>query len=34
VFNDGPQFNSLSAGNPVLTRDRRLSVKWTYSFLR
>lgn len=34
VFNDGPQFNSLLAGNPVLTRDRRLSVKWTYSFLR
>ncbi|HEV3058102.1 MAG TPA: DUF5916 domain-containing protein [Vicinamibacterales bacterium] len=34
VFNDGPQFNSLSGGNPVLTRDRRLSVKWTYSFLR
>jgi hypothetical protein len=34
VFNDGPQFNSLASGNPVLTRDRRLSVKWTYSFLR
>lgn len=34
VFNDGPQFNSLSGGNPELTRDRRLSVKWTYSFLR
>lgn len=33
VFNDGPQFNSLSGGNPVLTRDRRLSIKWTYSFL-
>ncbi|HWF86825.1 MAG TPA: hypothetical protein VG222_18330 [Vicinamibacterales bacterium] len=34
VFNDGSQFNSLLAGNPMLTRDRRLSVKWTYSFLR
>jgi hypothetical protein len=34
VYNDGPQFNSLAGGNPVLTRDRRLSIKWTYSFLR
>jgi hypothetical protein len=34
VFNDGPQFNSLAGGNPELTRDRRLSIKWTYSILR
>jgi hypothetical protein len=34
VLNDGVQFNSLAPGNPTLTGDRRLSVKWTYSFLR
>jgi hypothetical protein len=34
VYTLGSQFNSLAAGNPVLLRQQRLSVKFTYSFLR
>lgn len=34
IYNVGSQFNSIAAGNPVLLRERRLSVKFTYSFLR
>lgn len=34
IWNIGPQFGSLSQGNPILTRDRRVSVKWTYSLAR
>ena len=34
IYNVGSQFNSLAAGNPVLTRERRLSIKLTYSFIR
>jgi len=30
----GNQFNSLAAGNPVLTREQRFAVKYTYSFLK
>jgi len=34
IYNVGSQFNSIAAGNPVLTRERRLTVKFTYSYLR
>jgi hypothetical protein len=34
IYNLGNQFNSLAAGNPVLTREQRFTVKYTYSFLR
>jgi len=34
IYNVGSQFNSLAAGNPVLTRERRLSIKLTYSLIR
>ena len=34
IYNVGSQFNSLAAGNPVLTQEKRLSIKFTYSFLR
>ena len=34
IYNGGSQFNSLAAGNPVLTQEKRLSLKWTYSFVR
>ena len=34
IYNVGSQFNSIAAGNPVLTEERRLTVKLTYSFLR
>ncbi len=34
IYNVGSQFNSISAGNPILTQERRLTVKFTYSFLR
>jgi hypothetical protein len=34
IYNIGNQFNSLAAGNPVLLQEKRLSIKWTYSFLR
>lgn len=34
VYNIGSQFNSIAAGNPILARERRLSVKLSYSFLR
>ncbi|HEY6352099.1 MAG TPA: DUF5916 domain-containing protein [Candidatus Angelobacter sp.] len=34
IYNVGSQFNSIAAGNPVLTQERRLTVKFTYSFLR
>jgi len=30
----GSQFNSLAAGNPILSREQRLTVKFTYSFIR
>jgi len=34
IYNLGNQFNSLAAGNPILTREQRLTVKYTYSFLK
>lgn len=34
IYNLGSQFNSLAAGNPVLAQERRLSIKFTYSFVR
>jgi hypothetical protein len=34
IYNIGSQFNSLAAGNPVLSREQRLTVKFTYSFIR
>ncbi len=34
IYNIGNQFNSLTAGNPVLLQEKRLSIKMTYSFLR
>ena len=34
IYNVGSQFNSIAAGNPVLSREQRLTVKYTYSFLR
>jgi len=34
IYNVGSQFNSIAAGNPVLTQERRLTVKLTYSYLR
>jgi hypothetical protein len=34
IYNMGSQFNSLAAGNPILTQEKRLSIKFTYSFLR
>ena len=34
IYNVGNQFNSLAAGNPVLTQEKRLTIKFTYSFLR
>ena len=34
IYNLGNQFNSLAAGNPVLTREQRFTVKYTYSFLK
>lgn len=34
IYNLGSQFNSIAGGNPTLTREARLSVKFTYSFLR
>jgi uncharacterized protein DUF5916 len=33
IYNVGTQFNSIAAGNPVLLREQRLTVKFTYSFL-
>ncbi|HYL77533.1 MAG TPA: DUF5916 domain-containing protein [Bryobacteraceae bacterium] len=32
IYNIGSQFNSIAAGNPVLLREQRLTVKFTYSF--
>ncbi len=34
IYTLGSQFNSIAAGNPVLLREERLTVKFTYSFLR
>jgi hypothetical protein len=34
IYNLGSQFNSIAAGNPVLLREQRLTVKFTYLFLR
>ncbi len=34
IYNVGSQFNSIAAGNPVLLREQRLTIKFTYSFLR
>jgi hypothetical protein len=34
VYNLGGQFNSIAAGNPILARESRLTIKLTYSFLR
>jgi hypothetical protein len=34
IYNLGSQFNSLAAGNPVLTREQRFTVKLSYSFLK
>jgi hypothetical protein len=34
VYTVGNQFGTLQAGNPVVTRGKRLAVKLTYSFLR
>ncbi len=34
IYNVGSQFNSIAAGNPVLTEESRLTVKFTYSFLK
>jgi len=34
IYTLGNQFNSLAAGNPVLTREQRFTVKYTYSFLK
>ena len=34
IYNLGSQFNSIAAGNPVLLREQRLTVKFTYSFLK
>ena len=34
IYTLGNQFNSLAAGNPVLTREQRFAVKYTYSFLK
>jgi hypothetical protein len=34
IYNLGSQFNSIAAGNPILSREQRLTIKFTYSFLR
>ncbi len=34
IYTLGIQSNSLAAGNPVLTREQRFTVKYTYSFLK
>jgi hypothetical protein len=34
IYNVGSQFNSLAAGNPILTQERKLTLKLTYSFSR
>jgi hypothetical protein len=34
IYTIGNQFSSLAGGNPVLTREQRLSVKFTYSWSR
>lgn len=34
IYNVGSQFNSIAAGNPVLSRESRLSIKLSHSFLR
>ncbi len=34
IYNLGSQFNSIAAGNPVLLREQKLTLKFTYSFLR
>jgi len=34
IYNIGSQFNSIAAGNPVLSREQRLTVKYTYSFFK
>jgi hypothetical protein len=34
VYNLGSQFNSLAVGNPILTREQKLTVKLTYSFIK
>jgi Domain of unknown function (DUF5916)/Carbohydrate family 9 binding domain-like len=34
IYTLGNQFNSLAAGNPVLEREQRFVVKYTYSFLK
>jgi hypothetical protein len=34
IYNLGNQFNSLAAGNPVLSREQRFTVKYTYSILK
>ena len=34
VYTLGSQFNSIAAGNPILARESRFTVKLTYSFLR
>jgi hypothetical protein len=32
IFNIGPQFASIAAGNPQQVRETRFAVKYTYSF--
>jgi len=34
VYNLGSQFNSIAAGNPILARESRLTIKLTFSYLR
>ncbi|HXI91993.1 MAG TPA: DUF5916 domain-containing protein [Blastocatellia bacterium] len=34
IYNIGSQFNSIAAGNPVLSREQRFTVKYTYSFFK
>jgi len=34
IYTLGNQFNSIAAGNPILTREQRFTVKYTYSFLK
>lgn len=34
IYTIGNQFSSLAGGNPALTREQRLSVKFTYSWSR
>lgn len=34
IYTLGSQFNSVAAGNPVLLRTSRFTVKFTYSWTR